>query len=398
MAGEVEGLAPGLYHFCPGDFTLRRLRSGDVRAALAAAAADPSLARRTATIILSAIYWRNTWKYEARGYRHLFWDSGTMLANLFAVGAGLGLRPRLLTGFVDEAVNRLLGLDARREAALELVALGPEDDPVPPVLALEDIHHSMLPLSSSEVEYPLLREMYDASSLESASAVAKWRQRLVPIPRMVPADITPLPSPKREAGRSLGETIQRRGSTRRFARTPLSVAELSTTLWSATRAVDSDPPSGLVNLFLILNAVTDRPAGAYRYWPTAHGLEQLTRGDYRAKSAYLCLEQALGGDAAAVIYVLAPLDEITQSFGTRGYRLANLEAGIIGGRAYLAAYAQGFGASGLTFYDREVVEFFSPAAQGQDAIFVTALGRPARSAGDDGPVSSSRLQATPATR
>ena len=34
-AGDVAGLEPGLYHFCPGDFALRRLRAGDVRAALA---------------------------------------------------------------------------------------------------------------------------------------------------------------------------------------------------------------------------------------------------------------------------------------------------------------------------------------------------------------------------
>ena len=40
-------------------------------------------------------------------------------------------------------------------------------------------------------------------------------------------------------------------------------------------------------------------------------------------------------------------------------------------------YALGFGASGLTFYDREVVEFFSPHARDKDAIFVTALGRSA---------------------
>jgi hypothetical protein len=57
----------------------------------------------------------------------------------------------------------------------------------------------------------------------------------------------------------------------------------------------------------------------------------------------------------------------------------NLEAGLIGGRLYLGAYGQRFGASGLTFYDRAVVEFFSPHAAGKDAIFVTALGRSAKS-------------------
>src|SRR5207247_7760664 len=63
-AGEVEGLEPGLYHLCPGDFALRRLRGGDVRQALAVAAAEPSVARRAATLLLTAIYWRNTWKYQ----------------------------------------------------------------------------------------------------------------------------------------------------------------------------------------------------------------------------------------------------------------------------------------------------------------------------------------------
>src|SRR5262249_3910572 len=124
-AGEVVGRSPRLLPFCPGGFALRRLREGDVRGALAAAAADESLAARAATIALSAIYWRNTWKYQARGYRHLFWDSGTMLANLLAVGDALGAAPRVATGFVDGDVNRLLGLDGDREAALELVAIGP---------------------------------------------------------------------------------------------------------------------------------------------------------------------------------------------------------------------------------------------------------------------------------
>ena len=44
--------------------------------------------------------------------------------------------------------------------------------------------------------------------------------------------------------------------------------------------------------------------------------------------------------------------------------MAQLESGIIGGRLYLMAYGMGFGASGLTFYDDEVIEFFGSAAEG----------------------------------
>ena len=385
VVGEVDGLAPGVYHFCPGDFALRRLREGDVRGALADAAADASLARRAVTLVLSAIYWRNTWKYQARGYRHLFWDSGTMLANLLAVGGALGLAPRLLMGFVDADVNHLLGLDADHEAALELVPLGRETAPAPVVGPLPPINHPTLPLSSAEVDYPELREIHRASMLDSPDAVMAWRADLVvegpptePPARATPPSLVGLPAPTLEGGRGLGETIQRRGSTREFGHEPLTAAELGAALAAATRGFEGDVPPGLVDLYLVVNAATGIDSGAYAYHPEPHALELLEAGDFRMQSSYLCLEQPLGGDAAAVIYFLAPLDAILARLGNRGYRAVNLQAGLAGGRAYLAAYSLGFGASGLTFYDRHVVDFFSPHAAGKDAIFVTALGRAAR--------------------
>jgi SagB-type dehydrogenase family enzyme len=377
VAGDVDGLAAGLYHFSPGDFVLRRLREGDVRSAVAEAAAADTLARRACTLVLTAIYWRNTWKYQARGYRHLFWDSGTMLANALAVASALGLAPRLVTGFVDADVNHLLGLDVTYEAALELLAVGPEGAVAPPSGSLEPIAHPSMPLSREQVDYPLLREALTASSLSSADAVRAWRATPGPAASEAPRDLVSLPLPEPMGGRTLGETIQRRGSTRTFAHDALTLDEFGAALWAASRPIPHDVPGGLVDLYLVINAVEGLAPGAYRYARSAHGLEALAVGDFRRQSAFLTLEQPLGGDAAAVIYFLAPLDAVLAAYGDRGYRLVNLEAGLAGGRAYLAAYARGFGASGLTFYDAEVVRFFSPRAAGADAIFVTALGRSA---------------------
>jgi SagB-type dehydrogenase family enzyme len=373
IAGEVEGLEPGLYHFCPGDFTLRRLRSGDVRAAVAGGAAEPALARRAATLVLSAIYWRNTWKYQARGYRHLFWDSGTMLANALAVGEVLGLAPALVTGFVDDEINRLLGVDPEREAALELLALGPEGAPAAAPGDLPALAHDVMPLSSEDVDYPALREIHRASGLATAAEVVAWRRGTAPPAREPRGPLIALPKPALES-LPLGEAIQRRGSTRRFGHEALSRPELANALWAATRPVPADGPDGLVDLYVIVNAVDGIAPGAYAYWP-GRGLVTVRQGEFRREAAYLTLEQAIGGDAAATIFFLAPLDAILAAWGERGYRLANLHAGIAGGRAYLAAYGTGFGASGLTFYDADVVRFFSPHAEGRDAIFVTALGR-----------------------
>lgn len=160
VTGAVTGLSAGVYHFSPGDFALRCLREGDFRGAVALAAADEGVARQPATLILSAIHWRNTWKYQARGYRHLFWDSGSMLAHVLASAAGLGLPARIVTGFADVDLNALLGLDAAKEAVLELVPVGEDGPPAPPPPVISPIEHAVLPLSTHEVDYRRLAQAY----------------------------------------------------------------------------------------------------------------------------------------------------------------------------------------------------------------------------------------------
>jgi nitroreductase len=72
--------------------------------------------------------------------------------------------------------------------------------------------------------------------------------------------------------------------------------------------------------------------------------------------------------------MLANLEPIFARYGNRGYRAAQLDGAIIGGRLYLAAYALGLGATGLTFFDDDVTEFFSPHAQGKSVMFLVAAG------------------------
>jgi nitroreductase len=72
---------------------------------------------------------------------------------------------------------------------------------------------------------------------------------------------------------------------------------------------------------------------------------------------------------------LADLNRALERLGNRGYRAAQLEASIMGGKLYLAAYAQGLGASGLTFFDDDVTEYFSPQAAAKSVMFLIALGK-----------------------
>src|SRR6195256_5515829 len=125
VCGDLTGLEAGVYHFAPWEFGLRRLRAGDYRRSLLeATGSEPAIAHAPLTVVCTCTYWRNAWKYQARTYRHFGWDNGTLLANLLAVATALGLPAKVVCGFADASVNRLLDIDSQREVAFSLVALG----------------------------------------------------------------------------------------------------------------------------------------------------------------------------------------------------------------------------------------------------------------------------------
>ena len=383
---DVPGLQAGLYHFDPRDFALRRLRQGDYRRVLVeASGADPEIQEAPVIIIGSDTFWRNAWKYRARAYRHSFWDAGTILANLLAAAHARTLPAHLTLGFADAPVNALLDVDTDREVTLFLVGLGTGPALPPAAPPMQPLHLEVAPLSPEELDYPAIRIMHAASSLESPDDAAEWRGATpeAPLPpatgeifSLCPDTAASLPSA------ALEDVIRRRGSTRRFSHQPLSLAQLSNVLVPATQPIPADclatPGRRLNDLYLIVNAVDGLPPGAYVFHPQSQVLELLRAGDFRRQAGELALGQELAADASVAVFCLCDLLALLERFGNRSYRVAQLEGGILGGRMYLAAYAQGFGATGLTFFDDDVTAFFSPHAADKSVMFLIALGYVAR--------------------
>ena len=384
VCGDLPDLPAGVYHFSPHDTALRRLRAGDYRAALVEATAEePALAAAPAVLVSTSTFWRNAWKYQARAYRHCFWDNGTILANLLAIAAADGVPAKVVLGFVDDAVNTLLGLDTQREVSLSLVALGARPDlrpaaaPPQPALLFET-----RPLSAHEVDYPLIRAAHAASSLATPAAVRAFRAAAVGARSPAAPAAIPLQPLAQPPTRSIEDVIVHRGSARRFSHAPIGSGQLSTALYASTRGVPADfltePAAFLNDCYLIVNAVDGLAPGAYEFDRARDALELLKPGEVRRQAGHLDLGQELAADAAVNFYVLADLEHVLARLGQRGYRAASLEAAIIGGKLYLASYGLGLGATGLTFFDDDVAEFFSPHAAGKGVMFLVATGVPAR--------------------
>jgi len=395
VCGDLEDLEAGVFQFSPQDFSLRKLRAGDYRSVLVNATGEEATIVNAPCVIVSAsTFWRNAWKYQSRAYRHCYWDNGTVLANLLAAATARNIPAKLVVGFVDATVNQLLGLDDRREAPLSLAALGQSSarriglsPPLAP-LTLETA-----PLSKTEVDYPAMKEMHEASSLESEEEVKTWKEgrgktegepkaegRRIKNegrePRLFPLQLLPDEELPRD---TIEEVIVRRGSTRKFSHESITFAQLSTMIDRATSGIEADflsPSAASLNdMYLIVHAVDGLPAGAYVYRRHERALELLKAGDFRSEAGYLGLGQEIPADCSVNVYLLADLNRALARFGNRGYRAAQLEAAIMGGKLYLAAYAQLLGASGLTFFDDDVTEFFSPDAAGKSVMFLIALGK-----------------------
>src|SRR5437870_5463491 len=187
------------------------------------------------------------------------------------------------------------------------------------------------------MDYPAIHLIHDASSLESPEDAAEWRGA-APAASLPTAtgDLFPLCPDAEESlpQAALENVIRRRGSTRQFSHQPLSLTQLSNVLVRATQPIPADflaaPGMHINDLYCIVNAVSGLPSGSYVFHPQDKTLELLQAGDFRLQAGELALGQELAADASVAVFVLCDLLPVVERFGNRGYRAAQLEAGLLG--------------------------------------------------------------------
>ena len=124
VAGNVEGLTPGVYHYQPDRHALQQTSTGDQRRLLAHAAHGQSWVRTAAAVlVITAVYERTTGKYADRGIRYVHMEVGHAAQNLFLQAEALGLAAVVVGAFEDDAVATALDL-ATDEQPLMLLPVG----------------------------------------------------------------------------------------------------------------------------------------------------------------------------------------------------------------------------------------------------------------------------------
>ncbi|HYI45995.1 MAG TPA: hypothetical protein VE174_11125 [Actinomycetota bacterium] len=291
-------------------------------------------------IVVTGIPWRTGWRYRERGYRHVYWDAGTMLAQLLALADSAGIPAGLHLRWPDGDVAALIGADRVHEFPVAVIAL---DDH--PLRVKGSDRATAGEVDASPVEFPIITAAQRAGEHDAFG---------LPLERGAPVAVSSSDAEPMEV------VVLKRGSQRRMDPTRgLAEKTLHAAMRVAMRGV-------ALPHFVVVHDVEGLQTGVYR-WPDLS--TPVRPGSLRNELYRVCLEQDLGADAAFVVIAatdVAVLDD-------REYREAQLVAGVVEGRLHLLAYALGASATGMTFLDSEI-----PALLGEplDGLLFTCVGVP----------------------
>ena len=303
-------------------------------------------------LVVTGVPWRTGWRYRERGYRHVYWDAGTMLSQLLAAADSAGLAPRLHTRFPDAAVVALVGADGVHEWPVAVVALG---DGAPALDATGSAAAGEV--DAAPLEFPLVTAAQRAGERDTLGTA--WE-------RGAPVEVS-------VRGTDPVETVVlERGSQRRMdPDRGLPESLLRTSMLAAMRGVE-------LAHFVAVHDVDGVSPGIYR-WPDLSS--PVRAGAMRDELYVASMDQELARDAAFVVIAATDVGALDD----REYREAQLAAGLVEGRLHLLAYGLGASASGMTFIDSEL-----PALLGEplDGLLFTCVGVPKYASATGGPPGS----------
>jgi len=353
-----SGFAPGLYHYDVAHHRLDVLRDGDATPLLEAAAGGAfDAAAASAVVIITAVFWKNAFKYSHGSARLHGLDSGILAAQFDYLAPGFGFSTRALTQFVDGAVSKLLGVDPGEEAPQLLLALEEENAPraariePPPleqlVAALPEISVRTLQRSRNVKPVGLARELSRFSVLTAPAGFAP-PEALAPLSRPSAIARIPLPPPTDAAAVDLGVALRmRRSGIDHIVKRALTLGELS--------ILCSFAAGPYAHLYCFVNRADDVEPGVYLYDASGHALDCIRRADAEEQFDALQRCYRLGNinvaGASAAFFAAGDYGAAFAAYGNRGHRILNLEAGGICGRLYLATGWLGLGGHAILGFD-----------------------------------------------
>lgn len=390
----------GIYHYDAAHHRLVLLRKGNFDSFVTRVLGNRCDASACfATVFVSTMYWKNFFKYDNFAYRLQGLDAGIVLGQLLEVAKRFGYEAGVHFQFLDRAVHHLLGVSDREESVYAVIPLsvqpaaawfagGQDKDSEGRDNALElcgelpALRHDHYVRSRRIKDYPLLIQMNEASRQDSVRdfrSLGKGENSVRGGSRTVELPCVP------RLAYDLAVVCRKRYSPERdFVSGKVSRVQLASLLHEATASFpyrndldeDRENPGCRVSLYSCLHNVEDIPDGAYQYDPAAHALRLARPGDHRRwLQAGMTLDNVNLLQVPLCFHVAGDRGHLIDALGYRGYRIQQMEAGMLAQRLLLAAVALGMGGHPLLGYEVSACdELYGTASQGTTSLIQIPVG------------------------
>ena len=332
----VEGVENGIYHYEVSSSSITLLQKIVDDEGL-----EPYMGYKTAMkgylFLISAIYYRSSWKYKNRAFRYCLLDAGHLLGSIEASALLKPHAVQVIYTIDREKLNRMFGFEKQEWFLSGLVMAVPVKGQEVKAIEFE------LPFvdgSRTFKQNNIIEEAYEESMLIEGC------KKELSAPKFSYNDI------------KLKETIFSRRSQRGFKEGAITKGQFNYIMDAIHQPVLSDCNEE-VTVYVVLNRVLDMPLGLYK-----NG-EYLKYGDFGNHAGYLSLEQYSLSTQGAVAFFLTSK--------AKNYQALYQKAGIIGHRLYIASLYLGIGCSGIgAYYDDEVNRFVE---NDEMVLYALAIGK-----------------------
>jgi len=332
----VEGKEDGIYHYEVLSSSLTLLQSIDDKEGL-----EPYLGFKTAMrgylFLVSAIYYRSSWKYKNRALRYCLLDAGHLLGSIEAAAL---LKPHAVQTIYNidkKKLNLMFGFEDREwfMAAASMAVPIRESEVKAIEFALPYVDGSRTFEKNELIE----QAYHETMTVENCKREIK--------------------APKFSYQKDkLQETLFSRRSQRGFDGGAITKGQFNYIIDAIHQPILSDCDEE-IHIYVVVNKVINMPLGLYKDGT------YIEYGDFAKKAGYLSLEQYSLSQEGAVAFFLTSK--------AKNYQALYQKAGIIGQRLYVSSVYLDIGCSGIgAYYDDEVNTF---VGNEEMVLYALAIGK-----------------------
>lgn len=368
---KLEDVPEGVYHYDVAHHRLLLLREGNYDSYLSRSLGNRyNLSDCFSAVFVSTVFGKNFYKYNNFSYRLQGLDTGVLIGQSLEVAGRMGFSTRVCYQFLDHSINHLLGLSEQDESVYAVIPLSINN--VDQINIEKNISISATELSREVpllkhvtynrsmrvIDYPELKEINKASMFETTHSFVNIKQE-DPLNTAFGTELTLLPFPEAISYDLASVCRERHSPDIDFMIGKISQTKVSTLLhetFSVSYQKDLDDSQGKfetgLNLYGTFYNVEGVQDGAYVYDKSAHALRRISKGDLREyMQNCLTVPNVNLFQVPLCLHIVGDMDHLKKELGYRGYRIQQMEAGILVQRLLLTACALEMGGHPLLGFD-----------------------------------------------